>query len=118
MLKSSCATEFPLATFVRAHARSIAAADFFTTEVWTAHGLIRYYTLFVIDLKTRVVEIAGSTPNPDSAWMTQITRDISDPINGFLKANSGAGFHHHRHGNTLTIEIIGDNQKAMAFFRQ
>jgi putative transposase len=33
-------------TFVRSHAHMIAAADFFTTEVWTARGLVRYFTLF------------------------------------------------------------------------
>jgi hypothetical protein len=26
----------------------IAAADFFTTEVWTAGGLVTYYVLFVV----------------------------------------------------------------------
>jgi len=36
------------ATFVRAHADAIAAADFFTTEVWTMYGLVRHFTLFVI----------------------------------------------------------------------
>ncbi len=32
------------ATLIREHATAIAAADFFTTEVWTARGLVRYYT--------------------------------------------------------------------------
>ncbi len=27
-----------------------AMTAFFTTEVWTAHGLVTYYTLFIIDL--------------------------------------------------------------------
>jgi hypothetical protein len=66
------------ATFVRAHAKSIAAADFFTTEVWTVHGLVRYYTLFVIDIATRSVQIAGTTTNPTSAWMEQIARNLTD----------------------------------------
>jgi hypothetical protein len=35
-------------TFLRAHADVIAAADFFTTEVWTAGGLVTYYVLFVV----------------------------------------------------------------------
>ena len=30
-------------TFLRAHADVIAAADFFTTEVWTARGLVTQY---------------------------------------------------------------------------
>ena len=40
-------------------------ADFFTTEVWTWRGLVTYYTVFVIDLASRRVQIVGSTPHPD-----------------------------------------------------
>ena len=58
-------------TFLRAHWGAIAAADFFTTEVWTARGLVTYYTLFVLDLKSRRVRIVGSAPNPDAAFMVQ-----------------------------------------------
>ena len=42
-------------TFLKAHADVIAAVDFFTTEVWTARGLVTHYTLFVIDIATRAV---------------------------------------------------------------
>ena len=52
-------------TFLAAHWDAIAAADFFTTEVWTVRGLVTYYTLFVIDLASRRVHIVGSTPHPD-----------------------------------------------------
>jgi transposase InsO family protein len=71
-------------TFVRSHAHLIAAADFFTTEVWTARGLVRYFTLFVIDIATRRVYIAGTTTHPDSAWMEQIARNLTDCYEGFL----------------------------------
>jgi hypothetical protein len=37
-------------SFLQAHADVLVAADFFTTEVWTARGLVTHYTLFVIDL--------------------------------------------------------------------
>jgi hypothetical protein len=40
-------------TFLKAHWESIAAEDFFTTEVWTLGGLLTYYTVFVMDLSTR-----------------------------------------------------------------
>ena len=76
-------------TFLNAQWGQVAACDFFTTEVWTTRGLVTYYTLFVIDLKTRVVEIAGCTPNPNTAWMAQVARNLTDPIDGFLK--------HHRY---------------------
>jgi putative transposase len=70
--------------FVRSHAHLIAAADFFTTEVWTARGLVRYFTLFVIDVATRRVHIADTTTNPTSAWMEQMARNLTDCDEGFL----------------------------------
>jgi transposase InsO family protein len=72
------------ATFVRAHADAIAAADFFTTEVWTTYGLVRHFTLFVIDIARRRVHIAGTTTNPTSVWMEQIARNLTDCDTGFL----------------------------------
>src|SRR5882724_2806445 len=71
-------------TFMRAHWGAIAGADFFTTEVWTARGLVTYYTLFVLDLKSRRVEIVGSTRNPDAAFMGQAARRLTDAVDGFL----------------------------------
>jgi putative transposase len=71
-------------TFVRSHAHLIAAADFFTTEVWTARGLVTHYTLVVIDIATRRVHIAGTTTNPVSEWMEQIARNLTDYEDGFL----------------------------------
>jgi hypothetical protein len=61
-------------TFVRAHWGAIAAADFFVTEVWTWRGLVTYYTVFVIDLASRYVQIVGSTPRPDALFMCQVSR--------------------------------------------
>ncbi len=52
----------PWSTFLKAHWGAIVVTDFFTVEVLTARGLIRYFVLFVIDLKTRRVEIAGISP--------------------------------------------------------
>ena len=72
-------------TFVRAHAHLIAAADFFTTEMWTMHGLVRHFTLFFVDIATRRVYIAGTTTNPTSAWMEQIARNVTDCETGFLR---------------------------------
>jgi len=71
-------------TFLRAHWGRVAAADFFTTEVWRPRGLVTYYTLFVLDLRTRRVHVAGSTPHPDEAFMAQAARDLTDAIDGFL----------------------------------
>jgi hypothetical protein len=45
------------AEFLESHWSVMAATDFFTTEVWTAQGLIRYHVLFVIRLATKEVKI-------------------------------------------------------------
>ena len=56
-----------------------------TTEVWTPRGLVTYYVLFLIDLKTRRVQIAGITPFPDEAFMVQVARNLTDCFDGFLR---------------------------------
>ena len=71
-------------TFLRAHWGGMAAADFFTVEVLTLVGLVRYYVFFVIKLKTRTVEIAGITAAPCEAWMKQVGRNLTDAFDGFL----------------------------------
>jgi putative transposase len=64
-------------TFLAAHWSAIAAADFFTTEVWTVRGLVTYYTLFVIELASRRVHLVGSAPHPDDAFMCQVARVLT-----------------------------------------
>ena len=70
--------------FLQAHWEVLAATDFFTVEVWTRSGLVRVAVLFVIELSTRRVEIAGMTTEPDGHWMTQIARNSTDDADGFL----------------------------------
>lgn len=79
----------PWSTFLKAHWGAISAADFFTVEVLRPHGLVRYFVLFVIDLKTRTVEIAGICRQPTGAWMLQIARNLTDADSGPL---TGARF--------------------------
>ena len=78
-------TKTPWKTFLAAPWDGLAAADFFTVEVLTMGGLVRYVVFFVMKLKTRVVEIAGITRQPDEAWMTQVARNLTDPVDGFLR---------------------------------
>jgi transposase InsO family protein len=66
----------------------MAATDFFTIEVLTSRGLVTYYVLFVIHLATRKITIAGVTPNPNSAFMMQIARNLTDEFDGFLSNHS------------------------------
>src|SRR5713226_1910559 len=64
-------------TFLRAHWGAIAGADFFTTEVWTWRGLVTFYTVLVIDLASRRVQIVGSTPHPNELFMRQVGRTLT-----------------------------------------
>jgi putative transposase len=45
-------TKTPWKTFLAAHWDGLAAADFFTVEVLTMRGLVRYFVFFVMRLKT------------------------------------------------------------------
>ena len=77
--------QYSWATFIKTHLSAISAADFFTVEVLSWTGLVRYHVFFVMDLSSRRVEIAGisrartasgwnrwrgtcSTPVTDSCW--------------------------------------------------
>src|ERR1035437_4966391 len=71
-------------TCLRAHWGAIAGADFFTTEVGTWRGLVTFYTVFVIDLASRRVQIVGSTPFPDERFMRQISRTLTTADDGLL----------------------------------
>ena len=70
--------------FLRSNWSCLAAADFFTVEVWSCRGLVTYYVLFVMDLATRRVHVAGITRNPSERWMMQIAKNLTDPCDGFL----------------------------------
>ena len=72
-------------TFLKAHWDSIFATDFTTVEVWTRNGLVTFYVLAVMHLKTRRVHIAGITPSPNATWMNQVCRNLTDCEDGFLK---------------------------------
>jgi transposase InsO family protein len=78
-------TKMPWKTFLAAHWDGLAAADFFTVEVLTVAGLVRYVVLFVMKLRTRTAEIAGITREPDEKWMTQVARNLTDAEDGFLR---------------------------------
>jgi transposase InsO family protein len=59
--------------FVRIHRHHMLAVDFFTVEtVW----LQRLYVLFCIELGSRRVHVAGCTPSPTAAWVTQQARQL------------------------------------------
>jgi putative transposase len=70
--------------FLSRHWELIVAADFFTIEVWTRHGLQRFIVLFFIELSTRKVEIAGMARAANGLWMSQIARNLTDVDAGIL----------------------------------
>ena len=78
----------PWSVFLNAHWRSLVAADFFTAEVWSLHGLVTYYVFFVIELARRIVHIAGITTQPNEGWMMQVARNLTDKVSGFLTGKS------------------------------
>jgi putative transposase len=69
---------------LKTHWDVLAAADFFTVEVWTGRDLTRFAGLFFIELSSRRVEIASITAERDSAWMSPMSRNITDVSDGFL----------------------------------
>jgi putative transposase len=60
--------------FLRHQAATMLACDFFTVETLS---LRRFYVLFLIELESRRVHLAGCTTNPTGAWVTQQARNLS-----------------------------------------
>ena len=65
--------------FVKRHAATLWACDFFSKKVWTAAGLVDIFVLFFIHVGTRQVHVAGMTAHPDGRWMAQQIGDIAQP---------------------------------------
>jgi hypothetical protein len=59
--------------------------DFFTAEVLTWSGRATYYVLFLIQLETRRVNLAGMTKHPAEEWMQQVARNLTDAEAGALQ---------------------------------
>jgi transposase InsO family protein len=59
--------------------------DFFNVEAPSLTGLVRYSVLFVIDIQTRRVQIAGIARQVHGDWMKQVARNLTDGVDGFLR---------------------------------
>src|SRR5450432_2319166 len=70
--------------FMEMHWESLCACDFFSVEVLGIAGTVRYMVFFVIEIRSRAVEIAGIQVDPDGGWMKQVARNLTDPVDGFL----------------------------------
>jgi len=76
----------PLEGVPAGHWEGLAACDLFTVDVLTLAGLQRYLVFFVIALQSRRVTIAGIHPQPYGAWMEQVARKLTDPVDGCLRS--------------------------------
>ncbi len=53
-------------------------------EVWSWSGLVTCHVLFVMELATRRVCIAGIATHPEGQWMLQMARRLTDTVDGIL----------------------------------
>lgn len=70
--------------FISAHMAVMSGIDFFAVEVLTWRGLATYYVLFLIQLETRRVTLAGITRHPTAEWMLQMSRNATGEMSGHL----------------------------------
>ena len=63
--------------FIRSQSKAILATDFACVDTAT---LRRFHLLFVIDVASRRVHIAGITANPTGPWSTQAARNLTIEI--------------------------------------
>ena len=70
--------------FIRSHMSVVSVADFFTVEVWTLRGLVRYHVFFVMDLARRTVKIAYIGCQTNGQVMEQVARHLTDFDDGSL----------------------------------
>jgi transposase InsO family protein len=89
--------------FLSRHWELIVAADFFTVEVWTRRGLQRFLVLFFIELSSRRIEVAGIAPQANGLWMSQIARDLTDPVDGLFL---GKRYLIHDRDPLFTVEFL------------
>ena len=75
-------------TFLAAHWDSIAAADFTTVEVWTRSGLVTFYVLVVMHLKTRRIEIAGATGASSGKCCYAISPPVPKLVRPYIQSSS------------------------------
>ncbi len=96
--------------FLRQHAATTLACDFFTVETaW----LKRIYVLFFISLESRRIEFVACTPNPTGAWTAQQARtllmaidDRKQPLRLLIHdrdSKFGGGFDHVFHSEGIAV---------------
>ncbi len=64
--------------FVKRHAETLWATDFFSIKTVTTRGLRDMYLLVFLCLETREVIVSASTEHPNSAWVVDQTKEFLD----------------------------------------
>ena len=64
--------------FIKRHAETLWAVDFFSVKAVTARGLRDMYLLVFLCLETREVIVTSSTEHPNSAWVVEQTKEFLD----------------------------------------
>jgi transposase InsO family protein len=95
--------------FLSRHREVTVAADFFTIEAWTRKGVTKFVVLFLIDLSSRRVAIAGVAREANGLWMSQLARNLSDAAEGFLM---GKRYLIHDRDPLFTVEFLEILQSA------
>lgn len=62
--------------YIKRHAESLYACDFFTKKVWTPLGLKKIHILALINIGSRKVKILGTTSTPTKYWMAQKAEEL------------------------------------------
>ena len=68
--------------FIKRHAETLWAVDFFSVKTVTSCGLRDMYLLVFICLETREVIASTSTEHPNSAWGVEQTKEFFDQSTG------------------------------------
>ena len=71
------------AQFLRGQAEAILATDFFTVDLLEGTTA---YVLAVIEHATRRIRILGATAYPNSAWVTQVGRNLLMDLDGHVES--------------------------------
>ena len=82
--------------FLKRHAETLWACDFFSQPVWTVKGIRTFFVLFVIHVKTRQVKVLGFTRRPNHPWVTSRGRELreffdSQPVKPTILFRDGDG---------------------------
>jgi putative transposase len=71
--------------FLKRHAATLYACDFFSKKVVTLRGVVEVFVLFFIRVSSRRVHIAGKSTKPTQAWTAERAREAL----GFLAGGPG-----------------------------